>query len=584
MLMDALLNCWRDWSSKDKTALLKTLEKQTDAQETAHAYERFQTDPIGYAEQVLEITPWPGSQAKGQRELFADIGESVRKQLAGEPTHKIFRVEAGNGIGKTYGGAALVNWFFDCFVPSVTITTAPTKPSVVELLWKDIKKQRDGRGLPGRVLPSEAKMERGSHHFAIGKTTSDAGGKGEERFKGQHDNFLFFVLDEAEGLAKFVYDAVRRMMTGGQVIIVLILANPRTRTSEFFKWGQKSDVVNYRLSALDHPNILTGRDMVPGATSREWVNQCIEDWCEEVSAHNEDAFTFEVPWRTGKIFLPNSDFLCSVMGIPPSNSSIDTFVPTGRYEAAVQRGQGPVAALEEILAEWGCHLRFGVDVARWGNDSGTIYARLGPLVWRVGKVSKQDYIAYAGVIREEALRIAAIETARQAEILAAFRASEGLDAEADLTDVLGAPVFEPLSLHIRVDAGGGFGGGVIDQIKNDADLTALFPDFQTFEVNFAAKVNDAHKYALFITELYADAAESLKGVTLLRAPAELGPDLTERKFMWKNVGGVAVKQLEPKEELRKPRRLGRSPDDGDGCVLAMASDFLFDTPFDYDFF
>src|SRR5579871_6877118 len=162
---------------------LTELEQRTsETDRAASEFEKYQTDPVGYAREVLGLLPWSGCSAKGQLELFADVAESVRRQLAGQQATRIFRVEAGNGLGKSFAGAMLVNWFFDSFAPSVTITTAPTRQSVDELLWKEIKAMRPAH-LPGRVLPSEARMVKGPNHWAIGKATSDARGMGEERFK-----------------------------------------------------------------------------------------------------------------------------------------------------------------------------------------------------------------------------------------------------------------------------------------------------------------------------------------------------------------------------------------------------------------
>jgi len=75
--------------------------------------------------------------------------------------------------------------------------------------------------------------------------------------------------------------------------------------------------------------------------------------------------------------------------------------------------------------------------------------------------------------------------------------------------------------------------------------------------------------------MYAEAAETLNGVGVVNAPPELEDDLTDRRYEWRNRAGVAVRVLEPKDEFRKRRK--RSPDDGDGFVLAAAPDYLFET-------
>ena len=65
---------------------------------------------------------------------------------------------------------------------------------------------------------------------------------------------------------------------------------------------------------------------------------------------------------------------------------------------------------------------------------------------------------------------------------------------------------------------------------------------------------------------------------LIEPPNALETDLCERPFKW-----VAarhddvkkdVKKLLPKEEFH--RVFHRSPDDGDGCALACAPDYVFD--------
>jgi hypothetical protein len=58
-------------------------------------------------------------------------------------------------------------------------------------------------------------------------------------------------------------------------------------------------------------------------------------------------------------------------------------------------------------------------------------------------------------------------------------------------------------------------------------------------------------------------------------PEELQADLCERLYDWRNARGKDVKRLESKEEFRKRLIPPRSPDDGDGFVLAVASDRLF---------
>lgn len=517
-------------------------------------YAAYRFEPQRYIQEQLGWHPWAGCGPQpGQVEILDAYTLALRRQherLAyesgdidvdelrywqpGQTIQNRFRIEAGHGIGKTKISSAIVSHFFDTCAPAIVYTFAPSAEQINDLLWKEIRTDRRKANLPGRVLEiPELKYK--SDHFAKGRATNNAAGTGSERIQGQHGPYLMFVLDEAEGVADFVYDAVESM-TGGGITIVLMLANPRTRTSKFYKQRSRPDVCNFRISCLWHPNVMADRDIIPGAVRREYVERMIDDHAERVPAHEEDNHTFAVPWRPDAIYRPDAEFMFRVLGIPPANIAIDTLVPLGRYESALERAPHP-GDKDRFWA------RLGVDVARWGNDMGTLYVRYNGRAWRAAQFAQKDTTAYAQRIKQECLHLQA----------------------------RGAT-----SIHVRVDGGGGFGGGVIDQLRHDAELTRLIPDFQVLEVHFNGVPHDDHAYDDLITEMMAEAAETLKGLALVNPPAELEADLTERKYRWVNRAGIAVKRLEPKDEFRKPARLGRSPDDGDGFVLAVAPDHIFD--------
>lgn len=519
--------------------------------------ELYAFDPAAYIRDRLGWIPWSGTGpgAPGQIEILEAYTLAIRQQLERNafeqgtltendliywrPDQLIqnrIRLEAGHTVGKTKVLGGLVNHFFDCFVPSIIYTFAPTWEQIHDLLWKEIKSDREGKGLPGRIL--DLALDRGANHFAKGRATNNAGGKGTERAQGQHGPYLMFVIDEAEGNADFVYDAIESMSSGG-VVIVLMAANPRTRTSRFHKERARSDVHSFRMSCIHHPNVLAGREVVPNAVRREYVERMVEQHCEVVTHHSEDDHTFTLPFpvRTtlrvhppGTIFLPDAEFLFRVLGIAPANIADNVLVPVGRYESATLRKE-PAS---------GSSARIGVDVARYGKDAGTIWIRHGMRIWRWAIIRKQDYNAYAGSVKEAAVAL------HQAKVS---------------------------SLHVRIDAGGGFGGGVNDIIKNDPDLKRRFADYRTYEVDFGGTPSRHDAFADMATEMMAEAAETLKGVAIVDPPNELAQDLTERTYRWVNIRGVAVKRLEPKDDFRD--RIGRSPDDGDGFVLAAAPDFLF---------
>lgn len=263
--------------------------------------------------------------------------------------------------------------------------------------------------------------------------------------------------------------------------------------------------------------------------------------CEVVEEHDADEQTFELPfpvrglegqpYEPGTIFKPEAEFMFRVLGVAPANIADNTFVPVGRYEAAKARQ----ARVDRP------HLaRLGIDVARYGKDVGTIWVRWNGRAWRAARLAQLDTNAYARAAKKVALELA----------------RRGVD-----------------NLHVRVDGGGGYGGGVIDKLKVDLELRRAFKAFRVLEVHFGGTPHDQDAYADLATEMYAHAAETLKGIALERPPDALEADLCERPFGWVNHRGRDVKQLQPKERFKKD--FARSPDDGDGLALATAPDFIF---------
>ena len=482
-------------------------------------------EPAKYIASTFGWEPW-----EGQAEILAAYADALRTQVEqpGAPVKNYIRVEAGHTVGKTRLAAGIVSHFFDNFRPSVVYCFAPGYDQINDLLFKYIRVDRQRASLPGRVLETPEIKDAGDH-FVKGRATNDAHGRGTERVQGQHEQHIMFVVDEAEGVPDFVFDAIDSMTSGG-VSIVLMLANPRTRTSRFHKIAASPNVQTFRISCLDHPNVRTGQEIIPGAVKRAYVESMIEKHCEVVAQDDPDAYTFTVPWQPGRIYRPDTEFLFRVAGIAPAHVTDNVFLPIGRYEKAKgRRGAAPSSAA-----------RIGVDVARYGQDFGTVYIRHGDRLWRAAQLYHQDTNAYARRIVEEARALRA----------------------ADVT-----------SLHVRIDAGGGYGGGVADRLNEDEDLRQLFPDFRILEVHFNGAPADPDAYADRATEIYAHTAEAMHVLALRTPPDALEQDLCERRYKWVKVRGVDVKKLETKDEFK--RRAGHSPDDGDGAALAAAPDYAF---------
>lgn len=513
-------------------------------------FEQYRFEPIRYIIEKLSWHPWAGdADHPGQVEVLQAYELALRQlherydyeqgnlsadQLQywtpGQVIKNRIRVEAGHTVGKTMVASGIFSHFFDTCPPAIIYSFAPSYEQINDLLWKEIRTARRNANLPGRVL-EVPELKLGGNHFAKGRATNDSHGRGTERVQGQHGKYLMFIVDEAEGVADFVFDAIESMSSGG-IAIVLMLANPRTRTSKFYKQRTREDVANFRISCVWHPNVLADREVVPGAVRREYVENMVRDHAEVADAHNADHHTFELPWRPGTIYKPDAECMFRVLGIAPANLSERAFVTTGRFETACKRQ--PVET-EPTVA------RIGVDAARYGTDAGTIYCRHNGRIWRHAAIQGQDSNAYRDSLYE---------------------------------------LFEWLQAHgvkrldLRVDGGGGFASGIIDPLKRDMKFKAMFDTIRLVEANFGGVPRDENKYADLAAEMYAETAETLNGYAVVNPSPLLEEDLTDRLFTFVNKSGLTVRKLEQKDDFRK-RHGGRSPDDGDGFVLAAAPDHIF---------
>jgi hypothetical protein len=133
-------------------------------------------------------------------------------------------------------------------------------------------------------------------------------------------------------------------------------------------------------------------------------------------------------------------------------------------------------------------------------------------------------------------------------------------------------------IQVRADGGGGYCSTCVDNLNRDADLKEMLESISIIEVHNNGVATDPKKYSNKVTELYAYAGEALKVLRLDSPSPSLEVDLCERKYhhVIKTVEGktrLDVKELYSKEKFRDDYH--RSPDDGDGFVLAVAGEGLF---------
>jgi hypothetical protein len=277
--------------------------------------------------------------------------------------HKYTAVKACHGPGKSFIAGKLACWWLD---PSVhplgsafVITTAPSWPQVQTILWREIRRTHRQSDLFGRIT-LECMWHMGDGRsseeiVAMGRKPQDYD---EQAFQGIHAEYVLVLMDEACGIPKALWDAVKSIVTNDQCR-VLAIGNPDDPGSEFaMNCRPGTDWNTIRISAYDSP-AFTGEYCPPNVlkqlVSREWVEERRRDWGE-----GSNLWISKVE---GEFPDVSDDYLITPSMIAKAHAIDLTGFAMGRY---------------------------GMDVARMGEDKTVIYRNRGGQIRKVDSWAKQD--------------------------------------------------------------------------------------------------------------------------------------------------------------------------------------------------
>jgi hypothetical protein len=486
---------------------------------SVHAPHPYTTDPVSYCSQVLRLS--------------LTVEQAVIASALLEPPYRII-VNSGHSVGKTFLAAALVNWWYDTFPAGVCITTAPTERDVVDLLWSEIRLQRQRAGLSLDFIgPRAPEMRTSEEHYAKGYTARRG-----ESFQGRHREHMLFIFDECEGVEANYWTTAKTMFQARAGHAWLCIGNPTTTTSQAALEENSVDAAGnpswriMNLSALDHPNIaaeLGGRaPTIPGAVRLTQVEQWLSDWCEPIAGDVVET-DFEFPPGSGKWHRPGPIAEARMLGRRPSAGVYGVW-PSTLFDRALRGGLQPdVRRLPQI----------GADIARKGDDWSCYHVRWGSCSVHHESHNGWDTIRNAGQLRELAEEWAG-------------RAAQARDPNA-------VPV-RPGEIPIRVDDDG-VGGGVVDLLASWG--------LNVLAVNAGRAPDRPDDYPNVRSELWFALADRARAgaLDLSRLPADVRRRLRQQALTpeWK-LDAAGRRVVEPKEKTKE--KLGRSPDDIDALNLA----------------
>lgn len=185
-------------------------------------------------------------------------------------------MQSGYGVGKTFLAAFVVIVYL-CLYESEVICTSSSGFQVKERLWAEVRKMLGSAAVP--VCPPEA-LNATSLSFGEKWSAHAVSTNNPANIQGGHAPHTLFVMDEGQGVEDEIWDAAESMMSSTHARM-LVLFNPLYTSGRAHKATHRPDIWRcIRMSGLNHPNVTSGRELIKGAITREWIESRRRDWGE----------------------------------------------------------------------------------------------------------------------------------------------------------------------------------------------------------------------------------------------------------------------------------------------------------------
>lgn len=383
-----------------------------------------------------------------------------------------------------------VPWFLFCYFPAKVPATAPTGHQLDDVLWAELAKWH--RVLTQRfpAIGREFEWASGSfklktnpsESFAVARTSRP---EKPEALQGFHSENILFLIDEASGVADNVFEVAEGALSTEGAFVVMA-ANPTRQSGYFFDSHHKmrSDWGTLHVNAE-----------TCGRVSRAYVDGMAKKYGKQSSI-------YKVRVR--------GDFAASADGV----------IPLELCEAAIVR---------EVNPKPGAPIIWGVDVARFGDDSTALAKRQGnKQIELCREWHGKDTMQTVGLIKAEWDQCPADQ--------------------------------RPASINVDVI---GIGAGVVDRLKEQG-----LPVYGVNVAESAAVNANKTQYSRLRDELWFKGREWLAALDCnLLDDGDLIGELTTPKYSILSNGDIKV---ESKAEMKA--RGVKSPNLADAWLLTFASD------------
>lgn len=279
-------------------------------------------------------------------------------------------VISATGVGKTWSGAQMALASYMCqYYPKIFITAAPPEDNIKLLLWNEVLRSMNSRPdvfggekatqdltvRPDVDVRNEDSLSRMIKGLII-PTTGDAYQR-ESKFSGKHAPYLAFICDEGDAIPEEVYRGIDGCLSGGTTRL-MIFFNPRKQEGPVWNLIRSGRAKVVKISAFDHPNVVTGENVVNGAVTRQKTIQRMNEWtrplatgehidhdCFQVpdfligkSAPREDGNGWYEPLPAGWRHVDDPQFSYKVLAQYPSQTE-SGLIPRIWFDRAIENGR-----------------------------------------------------------------------------------------------------------------------------------------------------------------------------------------------------------------------------------------------------
>ncbi len=432
--------------------------------------------PVEFFEDILRV-----KLTSQQKEILVTVPEAIKNK-------KNISVKSGHGTGKTFVESGIIIWFLGTRYKAKVICTAPTQTQLFDVLWSELSKHNDRSLLKPHfeMTASRFAMKNSPNDwFAVARSTNKP-----ENFQGHHGENMLFIIDEASGVDTEIMEVIEGACTEEGNIMVMF-GNPTQLTGGFYEsFSSKSEFYhNMTMSCLESTNV-------------------------------SPIYPKQIEAKYGR----DSDiYRIRVLGEFPKSEE-DTIIPMDLIEDAMKRSTRDYIDSKDGIIE------LGVDVARFGSDETSIYAR------------KDNYISEEWISNKNST----------------------MDIVARIVRFISRNLEKATQFIVNIDDTG-VGGGVTDRLRELLNEGTLPRNTVINAVNNANRAKTPKLYKNVITEMWFFMKEFLE-TGILPQDDKLFLQLRARRYAFNSDGRMMI---ESKDNVKK--RGMSSPDRADSVLLSCYS-------------